>query len=213
MDASPSTRHPATFQKSTTTTPMMSSSPPRRDLPRTNSMPVDPYSRPVPGVSRAQTFSSYGESPNSNRGRSRSKLQPQHIDDQIVEEPDSDSEYEREQQRRRERKARASKKARSPEPSHHSRGAENVSRYAVNDGRSKLSSSYLRHLDEGYYHHPDERPIPSARGVSYSTSPNGPSGPSFPKVKTSRTYSYDDVQYSNTYNPPMYRDEYPAAYA
>ncbi|KAL3956553.1 hypothetical protein ACCO45_009399 [Purpureocillium lilacinum] len=180
VSASPAARHTAQFQKSASTTPVMSSSPPR--VTRTTTMPVDAgFSRPVPGIARAQTFNSFGESAPG-----------------IEEESDSDDVYER-RARERDHKHR-SRRHRSPEAR-----PENVSRYQVEGGRTK-PQSYSRRLDaeaDPYRYYSTAGGIPVG---SYSAP-----GMKFPKVRTSKTYGYDDVQYSNYYDKP-HREEY-SAYA
>ncbi|KAF4971026.1 hypothetical protein FSARC_2039 [Fusarium sarcochroum] len=180
------TPRPAMY-KSATSTGAPTSSPPRRDLPRTSTMPTEGYSRHVPGISRAQTFS--GAYPEVDpRGRGRTRMQSQ------IPESDSEDEYER---ARRERKAHRSKKHRSPE----SRG-EHVMQYRVDGGRTTLQNSYSREPAEGYSYYSQsgarvvERPSMS-REPSYSA---GYNGAKYPKVKTS---SYGDVQYSDY---PSYRE-------
>lgn len=201
VSASPAARHTAQFQKSASTTPVMSSSPPR--VTRTTTMPVDAgFSRPVPGIARAQTFNSFGES--APRGRDRSRMHSQ-----IEEESDSDDVYER-RARERDHKHR-SRRHRSPEAR-----PENVSRYQVEGGRTK-PQSYSRRLDaeaDPYRYYStaggipvvETRPPMPPREGSYSAP-----GMKFPKVRTSKTYGYDDVQYSNYYDKP-HREEY-SAYA
>lgn len=201
LNASPSPRRPMA-------PPEMAGSPPH--ISRTNTMPTGSSSRPIPGVGRANTFTSgypSGASP-SNRGRDRSRMHSQ-----VPEETESDEDYDR-----REHKPRSSRKTRSPEPS--PRETRSTT-YHVDGGRTKLhsTSSYSRKINAdqdyaSYYY--DGAAQPSAR-VSDSTRPSmqrdsGYGGSGFSKVKTSRPYGPDDVQYSQ-YQSPHYRDEYPAAYA
>ncbi|KAM6516143.1 hypothetical protein FALCPG4_014326 [Fusarium falciforme] len=186
VDVSPSGR--PHVQKSATSTGILSGSPPRR----TSTMPSDGYGgRPIPNLSRAQTYSGYPDV--DSRGRNRSKMHAQII------ESESEDEYER---RRKERKHR-SKKHRSPEP----RG-EHVTQYRVDtSGRTRLQNSFSRAADPeadaygGYYSHYGERPSLS-RDASYAHSPGYAQ---YDKYKTSKAYDYGDVQYS-TY--PTYREEY-----
>lgn len=201
IDVSP--RHVPSFQKSSTNIPAMSGSPPRRDLPRTNTMPAEPsYTRPIPSMTRAQTYSGSYDTADHPRGRTRSKLQPQ------IEESESEGEYE---PRHRDRKHRSSKKHRSPEHS----GGEFVKQYRVDGSRTRLQSTYSRqaeHADSyGYYpgvrYMESGRPSMPFRESSYSSSSGAAK---FPKVKTSKSYGYDDVAYSSHY--PTYREDY-AAYA
>ncbi|KAM0354225.1 hypothetical protein ACHAPU_001263 [Fusarium lateritium] len=179
------------IHKSATATGAPTNSPPRRDLPRTTTMPTEGYSRHVPGISRAQTFS--GAYPESDpRGRGRTRLQAQ------IPESDSEEEYER---LRRERKAHRSKKHRSPE----ARSGEHIMQYRVDNNRATLHNSYSRAADDGYSsyytHQPGvrvvERPSMPARDTSYSAS-----YAKYPKVKTS---SYGDVQFSEY---PSYNEQY-----
>ncbi|KAG5987286.1 hypothetical protein E4U52_007722 [Claviceps spartinae] len=194
-NASSSSRHAAQYAKA---------SPSRADLPRTKTMPSpEPtsYSRPPPGLSRAQTFNVFEHSPEYPRGRDRSRMQPQ-----AGVESDGEEAY----GRRRDRKHRSSKHQQTPEQLR----TENVSRYQVDGARSRLHSSYVRHVEpdyfEGthtYYAHPqDVRPPMPGREASYSAA--GATA-KFPKVKTSKSYGYDDVRYTH-YDVP-HREEY--AYA
>ncbi|KFA76663.1 hypothetical protein S40288_04433 [Stachybotrys chartarum IBT 40288] len=201
---SPRLRHHPQLHKSATTAPAMASSPPRHDLPRTKTMPIDPeYSRPTPGnLSRAQTFSGYGETaaPPKDRGRSRSRMHSQ-----IQEEYESEDEYEA---ARRERKHRSSKKD-VPK--------ESVQRYHVSEGRTKAHSSFVRPVDPqaDYYYSTSpysssgarhgERPPMPPREAGYSSG--------FPKIKTSKAYGAEDIHYSPHYHQSTYRDDYPSVYA
>ncbi|KAF4471835.1 domain-containing [Fusarium albosuccineum] len=205
-DASPSTRPHA--QKAATSAGVLSGSPPRRDLPRTPTMPNEGYSRQMPNLSRSQTYSGYPD-PSDPRGRSRSKLHPQ-----IAESDSEEDSYERQ---RRERKHRSSKKHRSPEP----RG-EHIMQYRVDGGRTTLQNSYSRSAEHqmesssfAYYpsHAPgvrvvEARPTMPSRDATYS---NGGYA-KYSKYKTSKAYDFDDVQYSQY---PSYREElaYPAGVA
>ncbi|KAL4726892.1 hypothetical protein ACLX1H_005785 [Fusarium chlamydosporum] len=188
IEATPPTARPH-MHKSATATGVPTSSPPRRDLPRTSTMPTEGHGRYAPGISRAQTFSgAYPELDPRGRGRTRHQAQ--------IPESDSEDEYER---ARRERKAhRSSKKHRSPE----SRG-EHVMQYRVDGGRTTLQNSYSRTTEpaDGYAYYANgarvvERPSMPARDTSYS----GSYGAQYPKVKTS---SYGDVQFSEY---PAYRE-------
>ncbi|KAJ4329058.1 hypothetical protein N0V84_000409 [Fusarium piperis] len=190
VDVSPSGR--PHVQKSATSTGISSGSPPRR----TSTMPSDGYGgRPIPNLSRAQTYSGYPDV--DSRGRNRSRMHAQTI------ESESEDEYEREQ-RRKERKHR-SKKHRSPEP----RG-EHVMQYRVDGGRTTLHNSFSRSAEpqvdaySGYYSHHGDRPSMS-HNDSYSAG-----YVQYGKYKTSKSYDIDDVQYSSY---PTYREEYayPAA--
>lgn len=204
VNVSPSSRYAAQFSKSGSGTPAMASSPPRGDLPRTNTMPMEPpsYSR-APGLGRAQTFNVFGDS--DPRGRGRSRMQAQ------AEDSDSDEAYER----MRDRTHWSNRRYHSPEPMR----AENVSRYQVDGGRTRLHSSYSRRLDPGvsesYSYYPpgarvtEVRPTMPPRESSYSASA---ATSKFPKVKTAKAYGYDDVQYSNYYDKP-HREEFAAAFA
>lgn len=189
-DISPSTRLHKTASASAAT-----GSPPRREVPRTNTMPVEGYPRPTPNIARAQTFSGAYPEGSDPRGRSRSKLQSQ-----IPEDYDSDEEeYERyRRERERDRKHR-SKKHRSPD-----RNAEHVMQYKVSEGRTTLQTSYSREPQMetyGYYpsnthgvHVVENRPSMPPREGSYSRS--GSYSAKYPKFKTSKAYNFDDVSYS-----------------
>lgn len=203
VSASPSGRHPAQFPKQGSAASAMSASPPRPDLTRNKTMPAEAgiYSRSPAGISRSQTFNAFGETAEHPQGRSRSRLQPQ-----VELESDSEDLYER----RRDRKHRSSRRHHSPEPMR----TENVSRYQVDGSRSRLHSSYTRRVDPElvepytYYVHPqDARPSMPVREASYTAAT---ATAKFPKVKTSKAYGYDDVQYSYYDKPP--REEY-VAYA
>ncbi|KAF5018628.1 hypothetical protein F66182_9378 [Fusarium sp. NRRL 66182] len=193
IEASPPSARPNMFKSATSTGAPTGGSPPRRDLPRTSTMPAEGYTRQMPP--RAQTFS--GAYPEVDpRGRGRTRMQSQ------IPESESEDEYER---ARRERKAhRSSKKHRSPE----SRG-EHVMQYRVDGNRTTLQNSYSRTTEPAdsysYYAQPSvrvvERPSMASREASYQHSSNYAK---YPKVKTS---SYGDVQYSDY---PAYREAYAA---
>lgn len=154
-------------------------------------MPVEGYARPIPNISRAQTFSGAFPEITDPRGRSRSKMQSQ-----VLEDYDSDEEYERRRERDRERKHR-SKKHRSPEREH-------VMQYKVSEGRTTLQNSYSRGTQmESYAYYPssphgvhvvENRPLMPSREGSYSRS--GSYSAKYPKFKTSKDYDYSDVSYS-----------------
>ncbi|KAF4983423.1 hypothetical protein FZEAL_1152 [Fusarium zealandicum] len=195
-DASPSTR--PHVQKSATSTGVPSGSPPHP--PRTSTMPTDAYARPVPNLSRSQTYSGAYPDTSDVRGRDRTRMQAQVVED------DSDDEYER---HRRERKHK-SKKHRSPE----SRG-EQVLQYRVDGGRTTLQNSYSRNNPEAqgdsfsYYpaHTPgvrvvEARPSMPPRDGSYSQSAGYAK---YNKYKSSKAFDYNDVQYSQY---PSYREEF-----
>ncbi|KAM5376787.1 hypothetical protein ACJZ2D_005410 [Fusarium nematophilum] len=190
IESSPSAR--PHLQKSATSTGILSGSPPRRDLPRQSTMPPEGYGHPMPHPSRPQSFNTYAEDP---RGRARSKMQPQ-----IYDEMDEDEEYER---HRRDRKHR-SKKHRSPEAH-----GEHVLQYRVDGGRTTLQNSYSRSAEppmDSYSYYPsntggvrvvEARPSMPPREGSYSHS----SGfAKYSKYKTSKSYDFEDIQYSN-YHP------------
>ncbi|KAG6029798.1 hypothetical protein E4U41_000276 [Claviceps citrina] len=210
VNASPSTRHTAQFAKASSSgNPMMPPPPPRMDLPRTQTMPPEPvsYSRPPPAYSRSQSFHVFDEPGDYSRGRDRSRMHSQ-----VDLESDSEEMY----GRRRDSKHRI---ARQHVPERLRREnerlrRENVSRYQVDGARSRLHSSYVRHVDPDiiephpYYGHPaDVRPSMPAHGIVYGATAGAAS---FPKVRTSKAYGYDDVQYSSYYDRP-YHEEY--AYA
>lgn len=186
--ASSAARHTSSFNPAAGSPPM-ASSPPRFDLPRTNTAPQPGPSRPTHGISRAQTFSGFGDSA-MPRGRNRSRLQAQ------VESSDSEEEFERERERRR----RASRRTHSPEPL----PREHVSRYQVDaGGRTRRMGSYAEG-DTGHAFYAHAYPI----RVSESRVPSGfressHSGAAPPtrygSVKTSK---YDAVRYSDYANYP-----------
>jgi hypothetical protein len=167
------------------------------------------FSRPVPGVTRAQTFTE-GASP---RGRTRSKMEPQV---EIDSEEEDVYEQERERDRRArerdardargDRKHRSSKKHRSPERYREEPRATHTYTYSLNEEggapRTKLSRSYTRRLDpDSDMYDPYgsgaryvERPPLGARESSYSSTYGAPPPMSkFPKIRTTKL---DDVQYS-----------------
>lgn len=196
LEATPPTARPH-MHKSATATGVLGSSPPRRDLPRTSTMPVEGghSSRYAPGIARAQTFSgAYPELDPRGRGRTRHQAQ--------IPESDSEDEYERQ---RRERKAHRSSKKHGPE----ARG-EHVMQYRVDGGRTTLQNSYSRSAEPadayGYYAEhtarAGERPSMPARDTTYSSGYGG--GVQYSKVKTS---NYDNVQFSPY---TSYREAYAA---
>ncbi|GKT48973.1 uncharacterized protein ColSpa_09154 [Colletotrichum spaethianum] len=195
VDASPSSRYMPQFASSTSSP--TSTSPPKH-LSRAATFNDNVFSRPPPGIVRAQTYS-HVPATDADRGRGRSRLQSQ-----IVSE-DSESEDDR----RHHRSSRH--KTHSPEPIPAEYGQR--TRYTVNGGRTVAippEAAYApmyrdespppsrKHSKTAAYY---ERPPMSSREASYSSSTY------FPKVKTAR---YDDVQYSNI--PHRYREEY-AGYA
>nr|CEG02394.1 unnamed protein product [Fusarium pseudograminearum CS3427] len=196
LEATPPTARPH-MHKSATATGVPGSSPPRRDLPRTSTMPVEGghSSRYAPGIARAQTFSgAYPELDPRGRGRTRHQAQ--------IPESDSEDEYERQ---RRERKAHRSSKKHGPE----ARG-EHVMQYRVDGGRTTLQNSYSRSAEPadayGYYAEhtgarAGERPAMPARDTTYSS---GYGGVQYSKVKTA---NYDNVQFSPY---TSYREAYAA---
>lgn len=160
------------------------SSPPRQPT-RTKTMPTSPmpeatYTRPMPGMTRSQTFNVFSDE-KGPRGRGRSRYEPQ----VTTVDPESDEEAYR---RSRESKHRGSRKTRSPE--------------AYDGTRKTRSGSSRKDPDMGFYEYyakPGIRVVETrptmVRETSYSATP-GSGGAKFSKVKTSRTYSRDDVQYS-----------------
>ncbi|KAL0932903.1 molecular chaperone DnaJ [Colletotrichum truncatum] len=183
VDASPTARAMPQFA-SAHSSPVGAGSPPKH-LGRSSTF-NDGYVRPPPGPARAQTFH-YGIETDS-RGRNRSRLQPQVSED-------SDSEDD----------------PRPPRRSHRHKVEEAIpldynqprsTRYAVSGTRTipveSGHSSYYR--DESptrkvYYM---DRPPIGRESSNYSSSGFGS------KVKTSRGYTHEDVQYSNI--PHRYRD-------
>ena len=215
VHTSPKSRHAAQFDGSVP----LSSSPRSGGLPRTNTMPTETgYSRPIPvPVSRSQTFGGYGEGAGSlPRGRERSRMQAQ-----VEESEDSEEAFEPSHQRRRsdrsDRKHRSGRKQRSPSRE------QTTSRYQVNDGRATLSGSYSRHVApeievEGLRYYPTGRSTgasrvdtsrpPQSRGASYLSTHGGAK---YTKVKESKSYNFDDVQYSDY--TQQYGREHPVALA
>lgn len=203
MNVSPTSRHTSQFSKSTSASPHVPNSPPRREVPRTSSLPVDSAypARPVLGISRAQTFSAFHVE-GVMRGRARSRMHAQ-----IDEESDTEDAYDR-RARDREGKPRNGRRHRSPEP-------ENVSRYQVDGGRAKLQGTYSRRLEaelDPPRHYStssgisvvESRPPMLGRENSYMSQ-----GMKFPKIKTSKAYGYGDVKYSNYHEKP-YHEGYTA---
>lgn len=184
MSASPNNRHASH--------PTMSGSPPH--LSRTNTMPADAsYPRAVP-ITRSQTYN-YGDGTDP-RGRNRTRYQSQ-IDEEEI---DSDEVHD---QRARDRRHRNSRREQSVD-----QGYTEPSRYP---GYESRQASYSRRADPeperyAYYSsgHNDTRPPMPARDSNYSAS----AGPAqFAKVKTSKNYGYDDVQYTH-YHHQKPREEY-----
>ncbi|PHH86785.1 hypothetical protein CDD83_9756 [Cordyceps sp. RAO-2017] len=194
MSASPTSRPTAQFQRQPSVAPATPNSPPRRELHRTGSLPVEPgYPRPPPAVPRSQTMNPGPEAP---RGRDRSRMHAQ-----IEADIDVDDLYERrtrERERERDHKHRSSRRYRSPDEMDVRH--DNLTRYSVDGGRAKFhSSTYSRPLEAGmdsprYYsdsiHVMDTRPPGPGRDGSYN------SGVNFPKVRTSKKYGIHDVTYS-----------------
>lgn len=180
---------------------------------RTNTMPASTPARPIPMVSRSNTFDAADAPANRGRNRNRHHAQVREEDeyDDGYDLRDYDRDYdrrpaekERERERDRDRKHRSSKKHRSPE-----RGTE--TRYHVDNGRAKLyhsSSSYSRKL-------PEQEPFYYETGTSRNTDAHAAYSNSGYKVKTSKSYNVGDVQYS-TYpaqSSSGYRGEYQPVYA
>lgn len=209
VSASPTSRGPSFPPKMSH--PEMSSSPPHvPHVHRTNTMPMPTSSsatagaRPIPSVTRSNTFAGFegGESP-ANRGRGRSRQYPQ-----VPEETESEDDYDRrakeeyEERKYKDRKHRSSKKHRSPE-----RGGE--TRYHVENGRAKMyhQSSYSRKLSAEPEYYYEATPAASMRAEPRpSMSSRDYSGSSY-KVKTSKHYGADDIQYSS-YQPQYHREDY-----
>jgi hypothetical protein len=172
--------HPAAAAK-------LSDSPPRRDLPRTNTMPDSGYVRPIPSVARAHTFS-VGEH-GTPRGRHRSRLDSQIMEDDSEVDYDYDSEQEEQRNRDRERRHRAekkqSRKARSPKTTTH---------YHVEGGRATMQPAHSRREREpttaSYYYM--ARPSMGSRESSYTTV-----SPASYKIKQSRSYGISDVDFTS----------------
>lgn len=207
----------AAFSKSTSAAAGMSSSPPR-PLPRTNTMPTEnTFTRPGPGISRAQTFTE-GSMPS---GRGRSRMQPQA--DIVESEDEEEYDYERDTRRARDRereirearerdardrKHRSSKKHRSPERHREEPRSTNVYTFERDEEgggpRAKLQRSYTRRLDQepelydqygSGARYVDARPPLKVRESSYTGYPSTASK-NFPQVRTTRMYGADDVQYT-----------------
>ncbi|RFU77659.1 hypothetical protein TARUN_4567, partial [Trichoderma arundinaceum] len=173
--------------------PAMSGSPPH--LSRNNTMPADAsYPRAVP-ITRSQTYN-YGDGPDP-RGRNRTRYQSQ-----IEEEDDSDEVYDHRARDRRQH--RGGRREQSVD-----QGYAEASRYPGYE--SSRQASYSRRPEPesdryGYYPsgHNDSRPSMPVRESSYSTSAGSAQ---FAKVKTSKNYGYDDVQYTH-YHHQKPREEY-----
>jgi hypothetical protein len=191
VNASPNTRHTPTFSKSASSPPIVPDSP-RGGIPRAKTFHEPSTSRPgpqpVPGIPRAHTFA--GEATADSRGRSRTRLQAQ------VEEPESDSEDDR---LHRERKHRSSRRTHSPEPAVAyvaPRTSSSAKTYTVKDGRTQLQDVYRESPDrhKAYYKTTTAvRPDMATRETSYSSSGNA----RFPKYKTARAYTQEDVAYAS----------------
>ncbi|KAG7144794.1 hypothetical protein HYQ46_006461 [Verticillium longisporum] len=225
-----SARVPPSFLNAGTTPPMVPESPPRKtQLPRANTMREADYNRPSPQptMSRSQTYHYAGDhdmrSPASAdpRGRSRNRLQAQ------VSESDSDDE-EAERRYREARRRERRHKTHSPEPLPQDYPPPppltraTTARYAVNNGRTVPMHG------EPVYAYRDESPPRKSKGSYYPSAhvrvaevrPQMPSregaysssggGPYFGKVKTAKSYTPDDVQYSNI---PHHRGYHEEAYA
>ncbi|KAL7929801.1 hypothetical protein V8C35DRAFT_171632 [Trichoderma chlorosporum] len=184
MSASPNSRHASH--------PAMSGSPPH--LSRNNTMPADPasYPRAVP-ITRSQTYN-YGDATDP-RGRNRTRYQSQ-IDEEEV---DSEDVHER----ARDRRHRNGRREQSVDQGY------GESRYAGYE--SGRQPSYSRRAEPesdryAYYSsgHNDSRPSMPVRDSNYSTSGGSTH---FPKVKTSKAYSYEDVHYT-PYHSQKPREEY-----
>ncbi|KAK0759215.1 hypothetical protein N5P37_008097 [Trichoderma harzianum] len=178
MSASPNNRHAAH--------PAMSGSPPH--LSRTHTMPADAqsYPRAVP-ITRSQTYN-YGEAADP-RGRNRTRYQSQ------IDEEDADSDDVRDQ-RARDRRHRGSRREQSVD-----QGYGETSRYPSGYESSRQPSYSRRAADpesDRYAYHSsgynDARPSMPVRDSSYSASAGAAH---FAKVKTSKAYGYDDIQYTN----------------
>lgn len=197
----------------------LSSSPPHiSQVHRTNTMPASTPSaaRPIPMVSRSNTFSGTYDTPESaaNRGRNRNRHHAQVREEDEFDDgydrhdydrrpAEKERERERERDRDRDRKHRSSKKHRSPE-----RGTE--TRYHVDNGRAKLyhsSSSYSRKL-------PEQEPFYYEPGTSRTADAHAAYSGSGYKVKTSKSYNVGDVSYSSyPAQSSGYRGEYQPVYA
>lgn len=213
VSASPTARHP--FPPKMAAHPEMSSSPPHiSQAHRTNTMPSSASAaRPIPPISRSNTFSGgieIGDS-SANKGRNRTRKYSQ-----VPEEAEFEEDYDR-RPTDKERKHRSSKKHRSPERS----GTE--TRYHVDNGRAKLyhSSSYSRklagqdHDHESFYYdyeQPSSGTTRAADSHPATAARDAYSGSSY-RVKQSRAYGAGDVQYSSYPAAQTYREGYPAVYA
>ncbi|KOS17341.1 Chaperone protein DnaJ [Escovopsis weberi] len=190
--SSPSTRQAPQFQRATTAAAPTSGSPPQ--VSRTNSMPPDAsYVRSMP--IRSQTFSGYPE-PADGRGRHRSRMQPQ-----INEESDSEEAFDA---RTRDRTYRGNRTNRSPEALY------TEARYAYDP---RQGNSYSRRqeaeAEAAYYYSgsgrtSESRPTVPSRDASYSVSSGSAH---FARVKTSKSYGVEDIQYTHHQKP---REVYPA---
>ncbi|KAL7955910.1 hypothetical protein V8C34DRAFT_230969 [Trichoderma compactum] len=188
MSASPNARHAAH--------PATSGSPPH--LSRTHTMPADTASYPRAVPIRSQTFN-YGDATDP-RGRNRTRYQSQ------IDEEDVDSDDVREQ-RVRDRRHRGSRREQSVD-----QGYGETSRYPSGYESSRQPSYSRRAADPepdryAYYSsgHNDARPSMPVRDSSYSASAGSAH---FAKVKTSKAYGYDDIQYTNYHHSQKPREEY-----
>jgi curved DNA-binding protein CbpA len=183
----------------------MSGSPPRYG--RQNTMPPEGYSRQMPPMPRAATFSGVYPSEAGPRGRERSRLQAQ-----VSMESDSEGEYER---RHSSRKHRSSKKHRSPEE-------YNRKTYKVGEsGRAVLQDDYARSFEPvqssfSYYPSATSANVRvdvgrQPRESSHRGATNDYADVPY-KVKTSPDYGVHDVSYSSHFSTQTY-DEYPYASA
>ncbi|KAF7560788.1 hypothetical protein G7046_g3334 [Stylonectria norvegica] len=210
VNTSPSSRHAAqSFSKSASTTPIHTGSPPRRELPRQSTMPAESsYTRPAPPIARSQTFTGAYETTDP-RGRSRSRLQPQ-----IMEETDSEDDYAAvEAARREQRKHRSSKKHRSPEPEQQ-RPSYVTRQYSVDGNRAKPLASSPKGYTRNFTAEPDPYAYYAGHQSHSGMRDGGASRPSMPmrdgvysqsasaaphnfKVKTSKMYDANDIAYSH----------------
>ncbi|RDA93532.1 hypothetical protein CP533_3959 [Ophiocordyceps camponoti-saundersi (nom. inval.)] len=179
---SPPTRHAPQFA---------SGHSPRRELHRSGTAPVDgAYTRPVPGMQRSQSMNGFPET-TVPRGRDRSRMHAQ------IEEESDGEDVVYLAARDRDRKHRGGRRYRSPDEGRR----ENIAHYyQVDGGRTKLHEAYSRRLEpemklpSRYYAGipVESRPHALSREGSYMTNPTL-------KVKTSKHYNHNDVQYSNYY--------------
>ncbi|KAJ0277877.1 hypothetical protein Brms1b_007544 [Colletotrichum noveboracense] len=174
VEASPTTRMPQ--YASAHSSPMAGGSPPK--VTRATTFDTGGYSRPIPGLQRAQTFH---PGVDDSRGRHRSRMQSQTVSE------DSESEDEPRHSRRSHRKI-----VDDAVPIDYNAGRS--TRYTVNAGRAVPVESKSSH-----YYRDQSPPRSRAYYVERPSMDRGTSGYSGfgDSVKTSAAYSMADVNYSD----------------